>query len=63
MRDGIHSIVTDVPLKYDGVLHRFLNPDGVPYSAIYVGKTELFTCPREEEEEMIKCWNEVPLDE
>lgn len=59
--DGNHVIVTEVELEHDGVLHRFKNMAGVPYSAIYVGDIELFSCPREDEERMIQYWNEHPM--
>ena len=57
-RDSEHIIVNDVKLKCNGVLHRFTNHAGAPYSAIYSGDYEYYSCPREDEEKMIKYWNE-----
>ena len=60
--DSKHVVVNDVELKHNGVLHRFKNPAGAPYSAIYVDENEWFSCPREDEERMIKHWNEHPFN-
>ena len=56
--DSPHEIITDVRLRNNGVLHRFNNPAGVPYSAIYVGDQEKASCERDRESDMIRWWNE-----
>lgn len=58
--DSEHEVIDGVELLGNGVLHRFDNPAGEPYSAIYVGKTELYSCPRIKEADMIKTWNDRP---
>lgn len=55
--DTMHTII-DAKLKRCGELHRFKNGAGVPYSAIYIGDKEYYSCPREDESKMIKYWNE-----
>lgn len=55
-RDSIHTII-DADLGEGTFLHRFENPGGVPYSAIYEHRKEVFSCPREDEINMIKAWN------
>ena len=57
--DSTHIKVPEVQLKHHGVLYRFNNPAGVPYSAIYVKLFEAFSCEREDEPNMIKAWNEA----
>ena len=59
--DSPHEIVTEVTLPNHGVLHRFTNPAGVPYSAIYVGNSEKLSCQRDHEEGMIRYWNEQSM--
>ena len=56
--DSKHTIVSEVTLKGDAELHRFNNGGNVPYSAIYVAEEEIWSCPRSQEEQMIKDWNE-----
>ena len=60
--DSEHEIISDVKLAHNGVLHRFLNPAGVPYSAIYIDGCEWFSTERENEETMIKVWNNENAD-
>lgn len=60
--DSNHIIVTDVEVAHNGVLHRFKNLAGVPYSAIYVGEIEMYSCPREDESRMVQYWNEHAID-
>lgn len=58
--DGLHEIIPadEVPLKGGGVLHRFENSGGVPYSAIYInGDIETYNQPRAKETQMIEEWN------
>lgn len=55
--DSKHEIIYSVKLFGGGVLHRFNNPAGVPYSSIYVDGTELFSSERAGEEAMIRRWN------
>lgn len=50
--------VYDANLKGGATLHRFINPGGVPYSAIYIGNDEVWSHTRENEKRMIKDWNE-----
>ena len=57
--DSEHIVVTDVDIAHNGVLHRFKNGAGEPYSAIYVGDIEYFSCPRDDEARMIQYWNEM----
>lgn len=56
MGDTKHEIV-NVELKGRARLHRFNNPAGVPYSAIYVGADEIWSCQRSDEQDMIDTWN------
>jgi len=56
--DGDHRIY-DADLKHEGVLHRFENAAGVPYSAIYRGGREWFSCERDREKGMIDYWNSM----
>lgn len=53
--DSEHIIVTT--LKNNGILHRFNNPAGVPYSAIYQYGEEIWSSERKYEAQMIKDWN------
>lgn len=57
--DSRHIVVTDVDIARNGVLHRFKNGAGEPYSAIYVGDIEHVSCPRDDEARMIQYWNEM----
>lgn len=57
--DSEHEIVDDIELKGRGELHRFNNPEGVPYSAIYVGNYELLSIRRDDEARMIQFWNKT----
>lgn len=57
--DSTPHIVYDANLKHGGKLHRFENKAGELYSAIYVGSTELFSCERSKEKQMILTWNET----
>lgn len=54
--DSGHEII-DCNLAGNGILHRFNNRAGVPYSAIYVDGIEVFSAPRENEEDMLAYWN------
>ena len=56
--DTEHIIAKEVRLMNGGVLHRFTNAGGDDYSAIYVGENEQASCPRSDESNMIKWWNE-----
>lgn len=58
-RDLTPHKVMEASLKKDATLHRFQNPAGVPYSAIYVGSIEMCSCQREHEQGMIDYWNQV----
>lgn len=58
---GKHEIVDDSELVDGYTLHRFVNTCGVPYSAIYNGKYEIYSAPREREEAMVKYFNEFIL--
>lgn len=53
----LHSIY-DAKLGLDATLHRFLNPAGTPYSAIYRGDQEILSCERNHEEGMISYWED-----
>ena len=55
--DSPHKVY-DANLKYWAKLHRFNTPGGTPYSAIYRGSYEFWSCEREREMNMIKYWNE-----
>lgn len=55
-QDSDH-ILCDDNLPKGAVLHRFKNPAGVPYSAIYIGNREIFSCERAHEQQMIDYWN------
>lgn len=52
--DSEHEIV--MTLIGNGVLHRFNNPAGVPYSAIYVDGVELKSAERADEGRMLLNW-------
>lgn len=49
-------VILDADLKKGAKLHRFINRGGVPYSAIYIGSYEAFSCEREREAAMIAYW-------
>lgn len=51
-------ILCDAELRKGAVLHRFKNPAGVLYSAIYIGTHEIYSCERAHEQQMINYWNE-----
>lgn len=51
--DSVHEIV-DIKLRDEARLERFKNGAGVPYSAIYIDDTEVASCSREREDEMIR---------
>lgn len=59
LRDSAHEIVDDVQLLGGYTLHRFTNSVGNSYSAIYNGVFEVFSAPRERENELIECWNKL----
>lgn len=48
--DSKHEIID---LECGAELHRFLNGAGEPYSAIYVGSFEKYSCEREREDGML----------
>ena len=54
--DSQHHIY-EANLRDCATLHRFLNNAGVPYSAIYVGRLEVYSCERRYEQGMISYWN------
>lgn len=51
-------ILCDAELRKGAVLHRFKNPAGVLYSAIYIETHEIYSCERAHEQQMINYWNE-----
>lgn len=55
--DSKHEIVKDVELRFNGVLHRFVNKGGAQYSAIYIDDYEEWSCEREHEAQMVREWN------
>lgn len=57
LQDSDH-IFCDAELRKGAVLHRFKNPAGVLYSAIYIGTHEIYSCERAHEQQMINYWNE-----
>ena len=59
--DGLSHRVYDAKLIHGATLHRFRNLAGIAYSAIYVGKEEIFSCERSREEDMIRQWNSSPI--
>ena len=52
-----NHVVYDADLKASAKLHRFLNPAGCAYSAIYVDGEEIWSCERDYEAQMISNWN------
>ena len=54
--DSRHKLY-DANLKNGALLHRFINPGNDPYSAIYIGSREIYSCERAHEADMIACWN------
>ena len=52
--DSAH-VVYDANLRKNGKLHRFKNKAGVPYSAIYRGSFEAYSCERSQEKKMLDC--------
>lgn len=61
--DSPHEIITDVHLLGGGKLHRFNNAAGDACSAIYVKGEEIWWHYRENEERMIREWNELREEE
>ena len=57
-RDSTPHQVLEAGLKKEATLHRFLNPAGIPYSAIYDGNIEICSCERDHEQGMINYWNQ-----
>lgn len=53
-----HDIYHDVRLGENAELHRFTNPAGRDFSAIYEGDFEIMSADRADEEDMIKCYLE-----
>ena len=56
--EGEH-VIYDAALRKEAKLHRFDNPAGCAYSAIYVCGKEVYSCERAHEAQMIKYWNET----
>ena len=56
--DSRHDIAEDVKLKHGAKLHRFTNRCGAEMSAIYVDDYEALWSSREDEESIIRIWNE-----
>ena len=56
---GILHTIIDADLSDEGLLHRFVNPAGVDYSAIYRAGLEVWSAPRKYEPHMIKEWNDI----
>ena len=56
--DSTPHKIYDAGLIKNAKLHRFLNPRGVAYSAIYVGNDERLSCERGHEQGMIDYWNQ-----
>lgn len=52
----IHAVY-DANLKGNATLHRFVNPGGDDYSAIYLGDAEQGSQVRSRESAMIEWWN------
>lgn len=57
-KSDFEHILCDASLRKGAVLHRFKNPEGVLYSAIYIGSHEIYSCERAHEQQMINYWNE-----
>lgn len=57
-KSDFEHILCDASLRKGAVLHRFKNPEGVLYSAIYIGSHEIYSCERANEQQMINYWNE-----
>lgn len=55
--DSPHVVIYEVELANDALLHRFDNPAGVPFSAIYVDGIEVWNCERSREANMVYDWN------
>ena len=55
--DSAHAVY-DANLRKGAKLHRFINPAGDPYSGIYIGSREIYSCIREHESQMVKYWND-----
>ena len=55
--DSSSHKIFDAGLRKGATLHRFLNNAGIPYSAIYIGSREVFSCERAQEPQMISYWN------
>ena len=56
--EGDHTIY-DADLRNGAKLHRFDNPAGCSYSAIYAYGKEVYSCEHAHEPQMIKYWNET----
>ena len=57
--DSAHEIfIDDFLWRFGAELHRFNNPGGVPYSAIYRYGEEEMSCERQGEDQMIKSFRE-----
>ncbi len=56
MGDSPHEIIDSADLPWEGVLHRFVNAGGTPYSAIYYHGIEVKCTPREFEQQMLNQW-------
>lgn len=56
--DTDHEIV-DCKKLAKGKLHRFNNPAGVAYSAIYLNGKEVFSCERAQEAKMVSYFNSM----
>ena len=56
--DSPHDVIYEVELANNAELHRFDNPGGCPYSAIYVNGVEEWSCERGHEAKMIYDWNQ-----
>lgn len=56
--EGEH-VIYDAALRKEAKLHRFDNPAGCPYSAIYVCGKEIYSCERAREPQMLNYWNET----
>lgn len=54
--DGKHTVVNDIKFSNGAELHRFNNPAGVPYSAIYENGVEMMSCERSREAGMVDAY-------
>jgi len=51
------KVIEHIKLKAGAELRRFFNVRDELWSAIYYGDLEVWSCPREEEAQMIREWN------